>query len=1418
MVCLYHGWAWGETVENRLTGSLRLCDRARLETNFAQGLSGILSALKKAGRGCGPLLMLILMAPLIAGAQGSAVPARVTDRVDLTRLTTLSGNTHALAQSQYDQGAAPPDLPMNRIMLLLKRSPEQEAALQDLLEQQQVNSSPNYRKWLTPDEFGRQFGPADGDIQAVTSWLSSIGFQSIKVSNGRTVIEFSGTAAQVEAGLHTSIHKYFVNGEYHWANSGDPQIPTALAPVVSGFVSLHNFRPKPTIMRSGRKVMAAVTPGAKPQISLCTVNQSPCPAADVVHAMVPADFNKIYSIPVMTGSGVTIGIIATSNITVQDVADFRGLWGLPANNPNIILNGPDPGDVVGPDGEAVLDATWAGAIAPLATVDLVVSEDTNASPGTDLSEFYIIDMNLADVMTESFEACESQFTPLSQLSAAATFYSTMAEQAAAQGITYLVASGDGGPDACDDPSTEPASTTTPSVNILAATPFTTAVGGTQFNDLANPSNYWAASNNQTTGESALSYIPENVWNESCTVAQFNQNDCPASGLWSSGGGQSLIFTKPAWQAGVTGIPTANSRFVPDLAMTAAVHDGYVLCMDASCQGNNPQFGIAGGTSASVQVFGAVMALLVQKMGTRVGMANYTLYNLASHETYANCNGSTVPSPASLSSCIFNDVTVGNTNIPGEAGFAATPEYDQTTGLGSVNVTNLLNSWSSAVTRASKTTLTLNSGNSVNVTHGTSVPVSIAVTPLTGTGTPTGDVSLIANSATDMGVDCFTLNGSSSNCEPNNSTIFLPGGTYQVHAHYEGDGTFLGSDSSPAINVTIHPEASIIVLGLVETTATSCSTPSTVTYGSSYVITAAVADVNAGTSPCNPSESGSTPTGTVTLTDSYNGGSAQPLSGGPFKLNSFGYFEDQTIQLSGGIHNLDAKYSGDNSFNAPTFDATETITVTKATTSTTFTANPTNVVSGTPVTLSATIATGVSSTVVSVLAPTGTVQFLVNGVAFGSPVSVAGGVNSGTSLLQATVTTSPTLPFGQDMITAQYSGDANYAASTASAAQTITVTANVPTVTTSSLQSDIVNVVYPTTTLIASGGTAPYTWTITTGNLPTGLAPLSTGGVISGTPTAIGTFNFTVQVKDSTGVTATKALSITIDPTLQVTTTTVPTDVDAGIAYTATTLAAKGGVTPYTNWTLNSGALPLGLSLSSTGVISGTPVASSVGTANFTVKVTDSNNDTGISGNLTIAVSGFNFTTGSLSPITISSQGLSQTGFLTLNVLNGFTGTATLSANITSSPSGAIDLPVLTFTTPSSNFSSANNTMTFSNTATTGTVTLNVATTAHSALFRPPVVPLGRGWPLSAAAASLVCFILLLAVPRQRRLRFVPLVLLLVIASAAAVSCSSGSGGGGGGGGGGTGTTIGNYTITVSAAPSPGGPQGIQTATISLTVN
>ncbi|MGH9725989.1 MAG: S53 family peptidase, partial [Candidatus Acidiferrales bacterium] len=379
----------------------------------------------------GLLLFLLACAPLISAAQTTFVPARITQAIDNSRLTTLAGNTHPLARPEYDRGAAPPNLPMNRMLLVLQRSPSQETALETLIDQQQEKSSPNYHKWLTPVEFGLQFGPSDQDIQTVVEWLGSQGFQGIHVSNGRTVIEFSGTASLVQQAFHAAIHKYEVNGAEHWANASDPQIPTALAPVVAGVATLHNFYKQPQSFELTQRMEVKKVAGSLPQVTF--------PGTPQVHALGPEDYSSIYDIfPLyaanINGAGTTIAIVGRSNINIQDVLDFRSLFSLTGPTPQIILNGHNPGDLGGgEEAEAVLDTTWSGAVAPGANVDLVVSASTNTTDGVDLSEVYIIDNNLGDVMSESFGTCEEGATQADE-----TAIASLAEQAAAQGITYMV--------------------------------------------------------------------------------------------------------------------------------------------------------------------------------------------------------------------------------------------------------------------------------------------------------------------------------------------------------------------------------------------------------------------------------------------------------------------------------------------------------------------------------------------------------------------------------------------------------------------------------------------------------------------------------------------------------------------------------------------------------------------------------------------------------------------------------------------------------------------------------------------------------------------------------------------------------------------------------------------------------------------
>ncbi|HSS97281.1 MAG TPA: S53 family peptidase, partial [Terriglobales bacterium] len=583
-----------------------------------------------------------------------------------------------LARREFDQGAAPADLPMERMLLVLKRSPEQQTSLSKLLDDQQDPSSASYHKWLTPEQFGQQFGASNQDIQSITAWLQSHGLQVNQVTKGRTVIEFSGTAAQVQDAFHTQMRKFVVDGESFWANAGNLQIPSALVPAIAGPWSLHSFRKKPQLSSTKQKFEALYKPGARPEFT----------GSNGAHALFPGDYSVIYNInPVyqngINGTGTSIAIVARTNIDFTDPSEFWSISGVNDSSTIIDSNGPDPGLGSADDQfEAVLDVSWAGAIAPVALRHFVVSGSTNSTDGVDLSELYIVEHNLADVMTESFGSCEGFFTQQE-----ADGIASLAEQAASQGITYIVSTGDSGASTCDRPS-QSLATHPISVNILAATPFNIAAGGTMFNENGQNSTFWNTTNTSNLA-SAKTYIRENVWNESCSTAQCGSN----ANLSATGGGVSTFFSKPSWQTGVTGIPADGHRDIPDISLTAAGHDPYLLCFQRSCEPDAQNlihfFGVSG-TSASAPSFAGIMALIVQKTGSRQGQANYVLYKLAAAQNYSQCNGSsTAGAPAAA--CTFHDITVGNNAVPGQTSqqYQSTVGYDPATGLGSPNVANLV---------------------------------------------------------------------------------------------------------------------------------------------------------------------------------------------------------------------------------------------------------------------------------------------------------------------------------------------------------------------------------------------------------------------------------------------------------------------------------------------------------------------------------------------------------------------------------------------------------------------------------------------------------------------------------------------------------------------------------------------------------
>jgi subtilase family serine protease len=480
---------------------------------------------------------------------------------------------------------------MDRMVLLLEPSAEQQTDLEALLASLHDPASPSYQKWLTPETFGERFGISDNDLAKVNAWLASHGFDLEPLDASRRYIVFSGTAGQVQAAFHTSIHTYDANGVARHANSSDPQIPAALASVIHGVVSLHDFALSP--QSHAHAVAPQYTSGSS-------------------HYMAPADFATIYDASGLydnsiTGSGQSIAVIGRSNFSMADVTAFRSRFGLPANNPTVVLTGADPGIVSsGEQQEATLDVTWPGAVAKNAAIQFVLSGSTRSTDGTTLSSQYAVTHNIAPVISLSFGSCES-----SMGSSGNAFWNSLWQEAAAQGITVLVSAGDAGAAGCDSPSATTA-TQGAGVNGVCSSPYSTCVGGTQFADTANPTAYWSATTGPATGASALSYIPEAVWNTSGTAG--------GSGLWAGGGGASLYYTKPSWQSG-PGVPGDGRRDVPDVSLNASTYDGYLVNV------NNSLY-VFGGTSASAPAMAGIAALLNQKLGARQGNINANLYSLA----------------------------------------------------------------------------------------------------------------------------------------------------------------------------------------------------------------------------------------------------------------------------------------------------------------------------------------------------------------------------------------------------------------------------------------------------------------------------------------------------------------------------------------------------------------------------------------------------------------------------------------------------------------------------------------------------------------------------------------------------------------------------------------------------------------------
>lgn len=631
-------------------------------------------------------------------ARGAQARNRVADAVDDSVTVTLRGNVRPEVRGATAVGAPEQDLPMQHMILTLKPDQSQEAALAKLIQDQQNPHSSSYRKFLTPEQYGEQFGASSGDIAKVTGWLTDHGFSVEEVPAGRRSIVFSGNAGAVTSAFGTAIRKITSGGEVHYANTDEPRIPAAFSDVVGGLVKLNDFQHKTSIQRVQ---MLSRSAGVEPQFT-----------SGGSHYLSPADYATIYDLSPLyasqiNGTGESIAIVARSNISMSDLELFRSEFALPANNPTVIIaSGRDPGFVEGDGDEATLDVQWSGAIAPAATVKLVVASSTASADGVDLSAQYIVNNNLAPVMSVSFGSCEAGMG-----SGGVGFYNALWQQAAAEGITVLISSGDSGAAGCYSGGSSSGSGR--AVNGLCTSQYDVCVGGTEFAEGSNPGQYWLAGNNAALG-SAQSYIPETVWNESGSNG--------GSGLWAGGGGASIYFSKPTWQSGV-GVPADGARDVPDVALTAAGHDGYIIEESGSMY-------VIAGTSAASPSFAGMMALVNQKMRTRLGNPNAILYKLASLQTTGGAR-------------VFHDTTLGSNTVPGVTGFSASTGYDQASGLGSVDAAVLVNHWTDASGTSSPSLAAVNSSGTLSVTMGGTASFT---TTVSGTGSFNSAVTISVSGA------------------------------------------------------------------------------------------------------------------------------------------------------------------------------------------------------------------------------------------------------------------------------------------------------------------------------------------------------------------------------------------------------------------------------------------------------------------------------------------------------------------------------------------------------------------------------------------------------------------------------------------------------------------------------------------------
>lgn len=909
-------------------------------------------------------------------SQSPEIVPRVNGPVDEKSLVVLTGNVPSVARPEFDRGEAPASTQLSHVRVVLLRSSAQQATLDHYGAELLDKSSPNYQKWLTPQQFGQLYGPADSDIAAIVAWLQSHGLQVDPVSPGRTNISFSGSVFQVEELLRVSIHSFEIDGEQFFANTNNPSIPAALAPVVSGVARLNTLRPRPqhVLGRMGlfdprARRLQPLPPDALGGVRPNLTTGSGTTSDPYTLYLVPGDAATIYDTPntllnanfssgtSYTGAGVTIGIGGDATILGGTVASYRQRFLGDTKQPTI--TNVDNTTATADQGEAYLDNEIAGGLAPGANLHFYTGS------GIDVGIQQMLTDNTVDIFSLSFGACELDLTTADNV-----LINGWWQQAATQGIAVTVSTGDDGSAACDNNNNQTTANAGLKVSGFASTPFNVAVGGTDFSGIASSSSYatYASTTNSanTLYRTALKYIPESTWNDSVitdtTIAanvpyidnKGNGNIVAASGGKSSCTVNSTTYDaqsnetrgtcqsgypKPTWQRGA-GVPADSARDLPDISLmggAGADNAAWLVCTDdtgdngsgvivtADCSNQSDGhfyfFGY-GGTSTSAPAFAGILALVQQKTGGRLGQAAKELYDLY--------NGS-------HASTIFHDITVGNTSVPCDTGtpdcaqntaghlflkgYDTTAGYDLATGIGTVDAKQLITYWGTAV--GAGTTIVTVTPATTTLARTSPLDVTVTVKGSATAGNPTGNVTLsgggytstaqaVTASGTDSATATFTI--------PANS---LTKGAVTLTASYGGDTNYSNQTGTAALTV----------IGLAATVAVVPAS-ATIDSGVAFNVTATVTGA------------GVTPTGTVTL----SGGGYTSSAGALDNTGKFVFAIPAYKFTTAGPVTLTVNYSGDTAYDPASGTASVTVTLSSFT------------LSATPVTLTAGDTSGNASTV------------------------------------------------------------------------------------------------------------------------------------------------------------------------------------------------------------------------------------------------------------------------------------------------------------------------------------------------------------------------------------------------------------------------------------------------------------------------